>query len=44
MPDDLRVPEVRGDVAFSVDLGTVALQARDPAGVARLRRAEMTVG
>ena len=36
MPDDLRVPEVLGDVASGVDLVTVALQARDPAGVVPL--------
>ncbi len=35
-PDDLRVPEVLGDVASGVDLVTVALQARDPAGVVPL--------
>ena len=36
MPDDLRVPGVRGDVASGVDLVTVARQARDPAGVVPL--------
>ena len=36
MPDDLRVPEVLGDVASGVDLVTVALQARDPAGLVPL--------
>src|SRR3712207_145135 len=36
VPDDLRVPEVLGDVASGVDLVTVALQARDPTGVVPL--------
>ncbi|WP_448619277.1 hypothetical protein [Geodermatophilus sp. URMC 65] len=36
MPDDSRVPEVLGDGASGVDLFTVALHARDPAGVVPL--------
>lgn len=37
MLDHLRVPEVLGDVLSGVDYVTVALQARDPAGVVPLR-------
>ncbi len=36
VPEDLRVPEILEDVASGVDLVTVALQARDPAGVVPL--------
>lgn len=38
MLDHLRVPEVLGDVLSGVDYVTVALQARDPAGVVRAPR------
>ncbi len=34
--DDLRVPEVIEDVASGIDLATVAMQTRDPAGVVPL--------
>ena len=36
VPDDLRVPELIGDVASGVDLVTVVLRARDTAGVVPL--------
>ncbi len=44
VPDDLRVPEVLGDVASGVDLVTVALQARNPAGVVPLLGYEVQRG
>jgi hypothetical protein len=43
VPDDLRVPEVPGDVTSGVDVITVALQARGPAGVVPLLGYEVRV-
>ncbi len=43
VPDDLRVPEVLRDVASGVVLVTVALKARDPAGVVPLLGYEVPV-